>query len=112
MTVYNSKQVEGLALINDGLTMVQDGINKLIEKEEPKETKKPTLKEIQSLKSTEETSSKGPYQLVTKAKNSDNPAFQKLQSYITEKGGFVNLYNLKLWNFSRDPENKIGIRKQ
>jgi len=75
-------------------------------------SEKPTREEINSLKSTEQTSSKGQYQLVTKSENSDNPVFEKLRSYLKEKGGFVTLHGLKIWLFSNDPENRIGIRKK
>jgi len=75
-------------------------------------TEKPTLNEINALKSTEKTSSKGSYRLIDKAENPDNAVFDKLQKYIAEKGGFVNLYNLKIWNFSNNPKNKIGYKKQ
>ena len=39
MTVYNRAQVEGLVLIRDGLTMALDGVTKIVETTEPKETK-------------------------------------------------------------------------
>lgn len=78
---------------------------------EAKAAEKPTLKEIQSLNATEKTSSKGPYRLVTKAENEGNTAFEKLQSYLKEKGGFVTLHGLKIWKFSNS-EDKIGLRKK
>jgi len=37
--------------------------------------------------------------------------FGKLQKYIADHGGFVQIHGLKAWLFSNDPENKIGIRK-
>jgi len=79
---------------------------------EAEAAEKPTLQEIQSLKAKEKTSDKGPYKLITKAENSGNPAFEKLQSYLKEKGGFVTLHGFKAWLFSSDPANKIGIRKK
>lgn len=75
------------------------------------ETTKPTQQEIEALKYTEQTSSKGPYRLVTKAENSDNLSFEKLQSYLKEKGGFSQIHGFKAWIFNQNP-NKIGIRKQ
>jgi len=73
--------------------------------------KKPTLDEIESLKSIEKTSSKGPYQLITKAENSDNPVFDKLRSYIEDHKGFVTLHDMKFWNFSQSSD-KMGYRKK
>ena len=78
--------------------------------EEPKKAEQPTQSEIDSLKRTEQSSSKGPYFLITKAENPNNSAFDRLQKYISENGGFVNLYGKKCWNFSNDPTNKIGYK--
>ena len=77
---------------------------------EAKKTKQPTQQEIDALTSTEKTSSKGPYNLILKTENQDNPVFDKLQSYITQHNGFVNLYGKKFWTFSNDPTNKIGFK--
>ena len=77
---------------------------------EDKKTEQPTQQEIDSLTSTEKTSNKGTYFLITKAENSNNSAFDKLQSYITQHDGFVNLHGKKLWTFSNDPTNKIGYK--
>jgi len=85
---------------------------KVAEAEEPKEAKKPTQEEINSLKSMEKVSDKGPYQLITKAENPDNPAFETLRSYIKQKNGFCQIHGFKAWIFSNDPENKIGLRKK
>jgi len=95
----------------EALDELLNEIGKPIIEEEPK-AEKPSLEEINSLKSTEKTSSKGQYQLITKTENSNNPAFQKLQSYLKEHNGFVPLHGLKLWLFSNDAENKIGYKKQ
>jgi len=111
VTEYNANQVKGMVLIRDGAQMIVDGVQKILETTEPKETEKPTQNELDSLKSTEQTSSKGPYQLVTKAENSNNPVFEKLQSYLKEKGDFVILHGYKTWKFSNNPD-KIGIRKK
>ena len=78
--------------------------------ETPTKTEKPTLEEINSLKSTKQTSDKGPYQLISKAENLYNPIFEKLQRYIKQQRGFVNLHGKKFWTFSKDPEKKIGFR--
>lgn len=111
MIAYNSKQVDGLVLIRDGLTMVQDGINLVLESHEPKKSEKPTQQEINSLKSTEQNSSKGPYKSITKQDNQNNPAFLKLQTYIQDHNGFCQIYNSKAWIFSNRPDT-LGMRKQ
>ena len=77
--------------------------------ETPKKAEKPTQQEIDSLKSVEKVSSKGPFQLLTKEENTSNPAFDKLQNYIKGHNDFVVLHGLKCWNF--DKSDKIGIRK-
>ena len=77
---------------------------------EAKKTEQPTQQEIDSLTSTEQSSSKGPYFLITKAENPNNSAFDRLQKYISDYGGFVNLYGKKYWTFSNDPTNKIGYK--
>ena len=78
--------------------------------EGPTKAEQPKLEEINSLISTEKTSSKGPYNLILKTENPDNSAFDKLQSYITQNGGFINLYSKKFWTFSNDPTKKIGYK--
>jgi hypothetical protein len=78
---------------------------------EAKAADKPTLTEIQSLKSETKTSAKGDYQLITKAENSGNPAFEKLRSYIKDHKGFAQIHGFKAWLFGNDPEKKIGLRK-
>jgi hypothetical protein len=98
-----------LSLQKEGLIIEEP--KKVAETERPKEPVKPTLDEIQSLKSQDKTSEKGAYQLIQKSDNQSNPAFEKLQSYIKEHKGFCQLHSFKAWIFSNDPE-KIGIRKQ
>ena len=120
MTVFTRKEVEAFVMLRDGLdmtinglTMMTEGVNTLLETTEPKEqnkTEQPKLEEINSLISTEKTSSKGPYNLILKTENPDNPVFDKLQSYITQNGGFVNLHGKKFWTFSQDPTKKIGYK--
>ena len=83
-------------------------LGKAIMEETPAE--KPTLEEINSLKSTEQTSNKGTYRLVTRTDNQDNPAFEKLRNYIANHNGFVTIQGITFWNFSQDPNNKIGYR--
>ena len=78
--------------------------------ETPKKAEKPTQQEIDSLKSVEKVSSKGPYQLLTKEENTSNPAFDKLRNYISAHEGFVTIYGLKLWNFNNS-DSKIGYKK-
>ena len=77
---------------------------------EAKKTEQPTQQEIDSLTSTEKTSSKGPYFLITKAENPNNSGFDRLQKYISDHGGFVNLHGLNFWLFSNDPTKKIGFK--
>jgi len=108
----DSKQLEGFVLIRDGVAMIADGVNKILETTEPKEPEKPTQEAFSSLKSMEKVSEKGPYRLITKAENQNNPAFETLRSYIKQKNGFCQLHGFKAWIFSNDPNNKIGIRKQ
>lgn len=79
---------------------------------EARAAEKPTLNEIESLKSETKTSTKGDYQFITRAENSGNSAFEKLQSYLKEKGGFCQIRGFKAWLFSSDPEHKIGLRKK
>ena len=81
-----------------------------VTKEETKPTEKPKKEEIQALKSTQKTSSKGPYQLITKAENSGNPVFEMLQNYLKQHNGYAILHDLKIWSF--DNPDKIGYRKQ
>ena len=81
------------------------------EAEQPKISEKPTLEEINSLKSVEKVSSKGPYQLISKAENPNNPVFDKLRNYIEDRKGFLTLYGCKYWNFDKSSD-KIGYRKQ
>ena len=77
---------------------------------EAEKAERTTQSEIDSLKRTEQSSSKGTYFLVTKAENPNNSAFDRLQKCISENGGFVNLYGKKFWTFSQDPTNKIGYK--
>ena len=77
---------------------------------EAEKAEKPTQSEIDSLQRTEQSSSKGTYFLVTKAENPNNSAFDRLQKYISENGGFVNLHGKKCWTFSQDPTKKIGFK--
>jgi hypothetical protein len=116
MTEYNSSQVEGLALIRDGAQMIADGVNKLLEGTKPKKEvnilhPKPTLEEINSLKYSEKTSDKGPYKIINKAENMNNPAYEKLHAYIAEHNGFVIIHGIKCWIFSNNSDT-IGCRKQ
>lgn len=74
------------------------------------EPEKPTLNEIQSLKFTEQSSSKGKYRLVSKEENANNLVFGKLQNYLNSKSGFAQIHGFKAWIFSNNP-NKIGLRK-
>jgi hypothetical protein len=109
-----TERITILAKQRDAYLMLAEAKNDELELLKPSEVKaeKPSLTEIESLKSETKTSSKGDYQLITKAENSDNSAFDKLQKYISEKGGFVTIHGLKCWLFSNDPENKIGLRKK
>ena len=110
MTVFTQKQIEGLVLIRDGVAMIADGLQKILETTAPKDIPKLTVEEINSLKTQDKTSDKGPYQLITKAENSGNPVFKMLQSYLEQHKGYAILHGLKIWSF--DNPDKIGYRKQ
>ena len=106
---YFAARIRGLLEEKEFAENVLNVLGKPILEEKPK-AKQPTQEELNSLKRTEKVSAKGPYQIISKTENPDNPVFEKLQAYITQHGGFVNLHGKKLWTFSNDPTNKIGFK--
>jgi hypothetical protein len=105
---FKDLKATALSLQKEGLLIEES--KKVAEAETPKETEKPTLAEIQSLRSEEKVSDKGSYQLITKITNKDKPEFYKLQKYLKECKGFAILHGFKFWSF--DNPDKIGYRKQ
>ena len=106
----DSKQLEGFVLLRDGLTMAADGINKLIETTEPKETedaKKPTEQKFNSFQWSTKTGTRGDYQQI---ENDNSQAFKLLAEYVKSKGGFCNLYGFKVW-FHNDNENLVDRKR-
>jgi len=97
-------------------TIIEDGdhllnvLGKPYTEEQPK-TEKPTLEDISSLKYEDKESDKGPYKMVSKSGNPNNPAFQKLQKYLKDHDGFAVLHGFKFWIFSNNSDI-IGRRKQ
>ena len=93
--------------------MLADAENEEIEKHASKETKteKPTLEDINSLIAHEKVSDKGPYEIINKAENMNNPAYEKLHAYIANHNSFVALHGHQLWIFSNNSDT-IGYRKQ
>ena len=110
MTVYNAKEVEALVLIRDGLTMATDGINRLIEITEPKETessKKPTEAQFNGLKWNQKEGTRGIYEQI---ENDNSQEFKLLAEYVKSKGGFCNIYGFKTWLHNNN-ENIIDRKR-
>jgi hypothetical protein len=94
MTVYNPKQVEAMVLIRDGLTMTLDGVNRLLELEEPKETKKYDLSKVK----TEKT--EGPSGFYQKATEQDSQDYRLLIEDLKQHDGKLTRDGMFIWLFS------------
>jgi len=107
--VFKDTKALAFSMHEDGKLLEES--KKVAEAEEPKKTEKPSLEEISSLRYVDKTSDKGPYKTASKTDNPNNPAFQKLQNYLTEHDGFVILHGFKFWKFSNNPDI-LGRRKK
>lgn len=112
MTVYNSKQVDALVLIRDGMTMTLDGVNLFLESQEPKKPQKTTEDQFQynleKIIWTEEIGPNGKYQ---KAIEQDNEDFRALINDLEAHDGKVQRKGFFLWKFNTI-ENTVGRKKQ
>ena len=106
MTVFNCKEVENLVLIRDCLTMTLDGINKLLEKTEPKQTQ-PNV-DIMKLV-TRQTEDKSGYYLKASAEdNQNNPDFEALIEDLKQHDNKLTKQGYFCWLFS---DNKtVGMK--
>lgn len=66
---------------------------------------RPTINELNSLKYSDTLNRKNePYEMTSRSDNQNNAAFQKIQSYIQDHGGFINLHGFKIWVFRDNPD--------
>ncbi|MBN1357810.1 hypothetical protein JW988_03480 [Candidatus Bathyarchaeota archaeon] len=106
---YNTRQVEALVLIRDGTAMIQDGINRLLDTEEPEDQlPKPTEQQINSLEWVSVTSKTG--SSYEQTENDNSKEFRILQNWLGENKGFAQLYGFKFW-FHMSDENLVDRRK-
>jgi len=102
----DSKQLEGFVLLRDGLSMAADGINKIVETTEPKETQKPTEAKFNGLKWIMTQGKKAPYEQT--AVHGEDAHI--LYEYLKAHNNFCELFGYKIW-IDRNP-NLIDRRKK
>ena len=107
----DSKQLEGWVLLRDGLTTATDGVQKIIESQEPKkDSVKPNPQEVEKLPWETKQGSKGEYEQTSKATTNNHVTFQALQKYVKDHKGFCALNGWRYW-FDRNNETVIDRRK-
>ena len=106
MTVFNRKEVEGLVLIRDGLSMAADGVNKILETTEPKEEPKTEREYDLSKIKTERT--EGPSGFYQKATEQDNEDYRNLLKSLKAHDGKLTRNGFWIWLFN--DEKSIGMK--
>jgi hypothetical protein len=99
----DNKQLEGFVLLRDGLNMAADGINKIIETTEPKETK--PQYDLPKIK-TERT--EGPSGFYEKATEQDSQDYRKLLEDLKAHDGKLTRDGFWIWLFS--DEKTVGMK--
>jgi hypothetical protein len=107
MSEYDPNYVEGLALIRDGAQMIADGVNKILEAEEPEKAEKPNKDDFNALNWITKQGTKGDYQ---QAENDGSSAFKAVQQYVKAHKGFCHLHDFKIWLHNND-ENLIDRKR-
>ena len=99
MTVLTRKELEGLVLVRDGLTMAVDGLNNILETTEPKEEQTPQTYDLMQVVTVQTEGPRGQYLKITHENNESNPVYFALvedlkthKGTITKQGYFVFLF--------------------
>ena len=104
---YLETRIDGL---RRELQILEEIYNELIKPKidvTPK-AQQPTKDEFASLKWIERLNrNQEPIEEAFRKDNQDNPAFQKVHSYVQDRGGFVKLYGFSLW-IDRKDSNILG----
>lgn len=104
---YLETRIDGL---RRELQILEEIYNELIKPKvdvTPK-AQQPTKDEFASLKWIERLNrNQEPIQEAFRKDNQDNPAFQKVHSYVQDRGGFVKLHGFSLW-IDRKDSNILG----
>lgn len=100
MRGYNKRQVEAFVLIRDGLSMAIDGINRLMDVEEPEDRPQYDLEKISW---TTEKGNKGEYE---KATEQDSVDYRALLNDLEAHDGKLQRQGFFIWKFTQG--NSIG----
>ena len=107
MTVFNTKEIEALFLIRDGLVMALDGVNRFLEGTEPKETE--LQYDLMKVVTRQTSGPNGVYLKAIEEDNQNNTNFELLLEDLKEHDNKLTKQGYFVWKFSGS-NNTVGMK--